>query len=124
MSDPGLRGRLKRPGSWPFLGLLLVLAFLSHDALMAAPAQASAAERLSLALSLDVLALDASSPHGCTIGRTAALGTQNVLFGHSTSSGVTEHFILSRPTGLPLYAGMTQARSPTAQRAVLQVFRI
>ena len=42
-------------GSRPVLGLLVVLAFLGHDVIMAAPRPALAAERPSLALTLDVL---------------------------------------------------------------------
>jgi hypothetical protein len=126
MSDPGPRTRLKMRDSWPFLGLLVVLAFLGHDVIMAAPAPALAAGRASPAVTLDGVAPQASSPHphGCTIGQPAALGIQTAPLAPSTSSGVIDHPTLTRLTGLPTYAAATQARSPTAQRAILQIFRI
>jgi hypothetical protein len=113
-------------GSWPLLGLLVLLAFLGHDVIMAAPAPALAAERASAAVTLDGVAPQASSPHphGCTIGQPAALGIQIVPLAQSTPAGVIDHSAFTRLTGPPSYAATTQARSPTAQRAVLQVFRI
>jgi hypothetical protein len=104
--------------------LLLVLAFLSHDLIMATPAPAVAAQRPSLALTQDAPAIHAPSPHGCMIVRPAALETQKAPLGHPTLSGVMEHGIASHPYGLPSCAGVTQARSPTAPRALWQVFRI
>jgi hypothetical protein len=126
MRDLGPRTPRKMRGPWPFLGLLMVLAFLGHDVIMAAPAPALAAGRASSAVTLDSAASQASSPHphGCTIGQPAALGIQTAPLAQSTSSGVIDHPALTRLTGLPTYAATTQARSPTAQRAILQVFRI
>jgi hypothetical protein len=113
-------------GPWPLLGVLVVLAFLGHDVIMAAPAPALAAGRASPAVTLDGVAPQASSPHphGCTIGQPAALGIRTAPLAESTSSGVIDHSAFTRFTGLPSYAATTQARSPTAQRAILQVFRI
>jgi hypothetical protein len=126
MSNAGRRTQLLTRGSWPFLGLLVVLAFLGHDALMAAPSPALAAERPSLARTLEAPETHAWNPlaHGCEIGRAAALKTQDVTLRQSTTTVVIGHPVLLRPAGLPSYAAPTQARSPTAQRAVLQVFRI
>ena len=124
MIRPGRRTQRHSWGSWPCLGLLLVLAFLSHDLIMALPVPALAVERPSLVLTQDVPAIHASSPHGCTIVRPAALETQSVPLGHPALSGVIGQVIASHPAEMPSYAGMTQARSPTAPRALLQVFRI
>jgi hypothetical protein len=126
MSNAGQRTRLMMRGSWPFLGLLVVLAFLGHDFSMAAQSQARAAERPSLAFALTTLETHASAPHahGCDIGRPAAFKAPEVLPLQSTTCVIIRHPVLLRPAGLPSYAAGTQARSPTAQRAVLQVFRI
>lgn len=124
MSELGRRMRLNQRGSWSLLGLLLVLAFLSHDVIMAAPAPALAVEHPSPALSQEVHALHTSSPHGCAIVRPAALETQSVPLGHSALDGVFWPQILTRPAGLSLRADMPPVRSPTASRALLQVFRI
>src|SRR5688572_30909274 len=77
MSNLTRRTRPMMRGSWPFLGLLVVLAFLGHDALMAAPSPALAAERSSLARTLEAPEAHAWNPHsdGCDIGRAAALKT-------------------------------------------------
>jgi hypothetical protein len=126
MSNLGRRTRPMMRGSWPFLGLLVVLAFLGHDALMATPSPALAAERSSLARTLEAPEARAWNPlsHGCEIGRAAALKTQDVPLRQSTTAVVIGHPVLLRPAGPLSYAAPTQARSPTAQRAVLQVFRI
>jgi hypothetical protein len=126
VSHPGRRTRLMMRGFWPFLGLLVVLAFLGHDVIMAAPSPALAAERPSLALTLTTLETQASTPHahGCDIGRPAVFRTPEVLPRQSTTCVIIRHPVLLRPAGLLSYAAGTQARSPTAQRAVLQVFRI
>jgi hypothetical protein len=126
MSNLGRRTRPMMRGSWPFLGLLVVLAFLGHDALMAAPSPALAAERPSLARTLEAPEAHAWNPlsHGCDIGQAAALKTPDVPLRQSTTAVVIGHPVLIQPAGLPSYAAPTQARSPTAQRAVLQVFRI
>src|SRR5215207_6705293 len=70
MSNAGRRTRLMMRGSWHFLGLLVVLAFLGHDSLMAAPSPALAAERPSLARTVEAPEAHASAPHahGCDIG--------------------------------------------------------
>jgi hypothetical protein len=126
MSNAGRRTQLLMRGSWPFLGLLVVLAFLGHDALMAAPSPALAAESPSLAHTLEAPETHVWNPlsHGCDIGQAAALKTQDVPLRQSTTVVVIGHPVLIQPAGLPPYAAPTQARSPTAQRAVLQVFRI
>lgn len=124
MSNVGRRTRLMTRGSWPFLGLLVVLAFLGHDALMVAPSPALAAERPSLART--TLETHASAPHahGCDIGRPAALKAPEVLSLESTTCVIIRHPVLLLPAGLRSHVSVPQARSPTAQRAVLQVFRI
>jgi hypothetical protein len=113
-------------GSRPFLGLLVMLALLGHDAIMAAPSPALAAARPSLALTRETVAPHASHPHphGCDSGRPAVLRAPDVPLRQSTTAVVIGHPVLIQPAGLPSYAAPTQARSPTAQRAVLQVFRL
>ena len=126
VSHPGRRTRLMMRGSCPFVGLLVVLACLGHDVIMAVPSPALAAESASLALALTTLETHASTPHahGCDIGRPAVFRAPEVLPRQSTTCVIIRHPVLLRPAGLLSYAAGTQARSPTAQRAVLQVFRI
>ena len=124
VSNPGRRARLMMRGSWPFLGLLVVLAFLGHDFSMAAQNLVLAAERPSLALTTPETHASAPHVHGCDIGRPAAFKAPEVLPLQSTTCVIIRHHVLIQPAGLPSYAAPTQARSPTAQRAVLQVFRI
>jgi hypothetical protein len=108
------------------MGLLLLIAFFGHDILMAAPRPAHAAERPSLSLTPGALAPHASSPHpqGCEINRPAVLKTPDAPPLQPTTPAMIVHTVLSRPVGLPSHTAATQARSPTAQRAVLQIFRI
>lgn len=113
-------------GFWPVLGFIVVLAFLGHDIIMATPNPALAEESPTLALAQDALLPHASTPmsHGCDVGRPAMLKAPDALPRQSTTSSITAQVIVSRPAGLPPYAAATQTRSPTAQRAVLQVFLI
>ena len=110
----------------PLLGLLVVLTFLGHDVMMAAPRPALDADRPSLALRFDPLEVLAAEPHphGCDIGQTMVLKASDRPLPHSTTDVIVGHPILFRLTGLPWNVAVTQARSPTAQRAVLQIFRI
>lgn len=126
MSNAGRRTRLMTRGSGLVLGLLVVLAFLGHDVIMATPHPALAAENPTLALTVNALQPHASTPvsHGCDIGRPAVLKAPDALPRQSTTAVIVVHPIVVRPAGRPSYAAATQARSPTAQRAVLQVFRI
>jgi len=104
----------------------VVLAFLGHDVIMAVPHPAVAADRPSLALRIDpveVLAAE-SHPRGCDIGQTMVLKASDAPLPHSTTDDIVGHPFLIRLTGLPWHVAITQARSPTAQRAVLQIFRI
>jgi len=104
----------------------VVLAFLRHDVMMAVPGPALAADRQSLALRLDLLEVLAgeSHPHGCDIGQTMVLKVSDAPLPRSTNDVIVGHPILIRLTGLPWNVAVTQARSPTAQRAVLQIFRM
>ena len=108
------------------LGLLVVLAFLGHDVMMAVPRPALAADKPSLALRLDTLEASAAAPHphGCDIGQTMVLKATDAPLPPSTTDVIVGHPILIRLTGLPWHVAITQARSPTAQRAVLQIFRL
>ena len=114
--------------SRPLLGLLMVLAFLSHDVIMAVPHPALAVDRPSLALGLepDTFEAHATAPHpdSCQIGKMMVLKAPDAPLRHSTASVIVGHPILIRLTGLPWHVAVTQARSPAAQRAVLQIFRI
>ena len=126
MSDLEPRMRPIRRVCRPLLGLLVVLTFLGHDVIMAVPHPALAADRPSLALRLDPLEVLAaeSHPHSCDIGQTMVLKASDAPLPHSTTDVIVGHPILTRLTGLPWHVALTQARSPTAQRAVLQIFRI
>ena len=126
MSDPEPRMRPIRRVSRPLLGLLVVLALLGHDVMMAAPHPALAADRPSLALGLDTLEASAAAPHphGCDIGQTMVLKTSDAPLRHATTDVIVDHPVLILPAGLSWHVAVTQARSPTAQRAVLQIFRI
>jgi hypothetical protein len=108
------------------IGLLLAIAFLGHDVLMIAPNPASAAENSPPTLTVGSFNLNVSHPHphGCGIGQAAALKTPDAPLRQSITSLIIVHSVLPRPAGLPSFAAATQARSPTTQRAVLQVFRI
>jgi hypothetical protein len=112
--------------SRPLLGLLVVLAFLGHDVIMAIPYPALAADRPSLALGLDTFETSVAAPHshGCDIGQTMVLKAPDAPPWQSGTDVVVGHQILTRPAGLPWHVAVTQARSPTAQRAVLQIFRL
>ena len=118
--------RPMRRVSRPLLGLLVVLAFLGHDVMMAVPHPALAADRPSLALRLDPLEASAAAPQpqGCDIGQTMVLKASDAPLREATPGVIVGHPILTRPAGLPSHVAVTQARSPTAQRAVLQIFRI
>ena len=126
MCDPDPRTRPMMRGSWRFLALLMVLAFLGHDVLMAAQRPALAAERPSLALTLSPLeaSVVAPHPHGCAIGQTMVLKAADAPLRQSTSCVFVGHPLLTQLAGLPSHAAIAQARSPTAQRVVLQVFRL
>lgn len=108
------------------IGLLLVLAFLGHDVVMAAPSAALAAERPPLTLALETLEAHASNPHpdGCDIGQTAAFNAPEAPVGQPLAATMAAHPAPSRPAVLPSYTAATRARSPSEQRAVLQVFRM
>lgn len=110
----------------PLLGLLVVLAFLGHDLIMAVPHPALAAGRPPLALEPDTLAAHAAAPHpdSCQIGQTMVLNTSDAPLRQSTTDVIVGHLVLTWSAGLPWHVAVTQARSPTAQRAVLQIFRI
>lgn len=108
------------------IGVLVVLAFLGHDVMMAVPRHALVADGPSLALALDTFEAHAAAPHpdSCQTGQTMVLKTSDVPLRQSTTDAIVGHPILIRLTGLPWHVAVTQARSPTAQRAMLQIFRI
>jgi hypothetical protein len=126
MIDPEPRMRSLRRVFRPLLGLLVVLAFLGHDVMMATQRPTLAADRPSLALRLDAPEAHAATPHpnGCDIGQKMALKAADGPMPPSTTYVIVGHPVLTRPAGLPSHVAVTQARSPTAQRAVLQIFRI
>lgn len=120
------QGPVRSPAPSPALiGLLLALAFLGHDVVMAAPSPALAAERPSPTLTPGLPEPHARSPHphGCDIGQTASLNAPEAPVGQPLAAAMAAHPVPSRPAALPSSTGATQARSPSAQRAVLQVFR-
>lgn len=126
MSDQDLHMRLMRRVSRPLLGLLVVLAFLGHDVMMAAPPPALAASGPARALEPDTFEAHAAAPHpdSCQIGQTMVLKPSDPPLRQSATDAIVGHPILIRLTGLPWHVAVAQARSPTAQRAVLQIFRI
>lgn len=118
--------RPMRRVSRPLLGLLVVLAFLGHDVIMAVPHPVLDADGPSLALEPDTFEVHAAAPHpdSCQIGQTMVLKVSDAPLQQATTDAIVGLPILIRPTGLPWHVAVTQARSPTAQRAVLQIFRI
>jgi hypothetical protein len=126
MSDLEPRIRPMQRVSRPLLGLLVVLTFLGHDVMMTVPHPALAADGPSLALEPDTFEAHAAAPHpeSCQIGQTMVLKASDPPLRQSTTDAIVGHPILIRPTGLPWHVAVAQARSPTAQRAVLQIFRI
>jgi hypothetical protein len=125
MCDPDLRTRLMMQDSWRFLALLMVLAFLGHDVMMVAPVSAVDPGESASALIADPPAphVVASHPDNCQIGQMMVLEAPPPRLPHPIIAFVVQ----PRPTrpGLSLAtSAATQARSPTAQRAVLQIFRI
>ena len=125
MCHPDPRTRSMMRGSWRFLALLMVLAFLGHDVLMTVPPPALA-DKPSLALRLDPVETHAEvpHPHSCDIGQQMVLKVPDSPLRQSTTCIIVGQPILTRPAGLPSHVSVTQARSPTAQRAVLQIYRI
>jgi hypothetical protein len=128
MSDLETGMRPMKRGSRALLGLLMVLAFLGHDVIMAVQHPALAVDRPSLALGLEPDTFEAHAtapyPDSCQIGQVMVLKAPDAALWHSTAGVIVGHPILTRLTGLPWNVAVTHARSPTAQRAVLQIFRL
>ena len=111
--------------TWPLLGLLVVLAFLGHDVIMVAPVSAVDAGELATAPIADpsVPHALASHPDSCQIGQTMVLQAPAPRLPHPMIAFVAQRRITRSGPVLPTSA-VTEARSPTAQRAVLQIFRL
>jgi len=125
MCDSDPRTRLMMQGSWRFLALLMVLAFLGHDVMMVAPVSAVDAGESASALIADPSAPHAVDPHpdNCQVGQMMVLEAPPPRLPHPMIAFVAQ-LQLTRPGPYPATSAVTQARSPTAQRAVLQIFRI
>jgi hypothetical protein len=111
--------------TWPLLGLLVVLAFLGHDVIMIAPVSAVDAGELATAPIADpsVPHALASHPDSCQIGQTMVLQAPAPRLPHPMIAFVAQLRMTRLGSSLATFAD-TQVRSPTAQRAVLQIFRI
>lgn len=112
----------------PLLGLLVVLAFFSHDVMMAGPIAGVPASLPPPphALTSDTVAHHAAAPHpqGCQIGQAMVLKPSARELPCLGPAAFVGHPTLTLPAVLPSRSVVTRTRSPTAQRAVLQVFRL
>jgi len=125
MCDPDPRTRPKMRGYWPFLALLMVLAFLAHDIMMVVPVSAVDAGESASALIADLSASHAVAPHpdNCQVGQMMVLERPAPRLPHLMIALVAQ-LRMTRPGPSQATTAVTQARSPTAHRAVLQVFRL
>jgi hypothetical protein len=104
----------------------VVLAFLVHDALMAAPASVVAAGQPAIEHPVDSSEphVSAPHPHGCQIGQTMVAKAPDSPLRHPIATAFVGYPAMTPPPGLRWHSTVARMRSPTAQRAELQVFRI
>jgi hypothetical protein len=125
MCNPDPRTRLMMRGSWRFLALLMVLAFLGHDVMMVAGVSPVDAGESASALIADPSAPHAVASHldNCQVGQMMVLEAPPPRLPHLMIAFVAQ--LRMTPPGPSLATSAdTQVRSPTAQRAVLQIFRL
>jgi hypothetical protein len=126
MAATGRQSRLRMGWSLrPWLGLIVVFAFLGHDVVMTTPITAMTAQGPALAETGDppVSHAVAAHPDNCQIGQTMVLQAAAPRLPHPMIMFVAQLWITPPGPSLATSA-VTQVRSPTAQRAVLQIFRI
>ncbi len=132
------RGRRGRFSGWPLAGLLLVLAFLGHDLLMAGPAWAATAPTPASphqahsqpASHFDASDIDplAPAPHhlqDCGVGQWAvprASDEPEIIQTELTPRGVSQMVSALHRSATPLWH--EPGRSAPHRRALLQVYRI
>jgi hypothetical protein len=122
MQQPQTR---RAPPNPALVGLLLVLAFLGHDVLMAAPASGagpSGAVRSGLPETNAPTAV-AAHPHDCGVGQTMAPRAPDYQPGHSLITIIVGRPALAALAFVPI-RGVTRTQSHAPPHAVLQVFRI
>jgi hypothetical protein len=109
----------------PWLGLIVVFAFLGHDVVMTTPISAMTAQGPAHAETRDPPVSHVVAPHseGCQIGQVMVLEAPPHRLPQQTTAFVAQFRMTRSGPVLPISA-VTGARSPTAQRAVLQIFRI
>jgi hypothetical protein len=109
----------------PWLGLIVVFAFLGHDVLMTTPVSAMTAQGASHAETGDPPMSHGAPPHseGCQIGQVMVLEAPAHRLPQLATAFVAQLRMTQSSPVLPTSA-VTGTRSPTAQRAVLQIFRI
>jgi hypothetical protein len=107
------------------VGLLLVLAFLGHDVVMAAPASGAGPNELVRSSVPETIAPSAvaAHPHGCGVGQTMAPRTPDHQPGHSAITIIAGRLSLAALAFVPS-RGVLRMQSHAPPRAVLQVFRI
>jgi hypothetical protein len=107
------------------VGLLLVLAFLGHDVLMAAPDASAGLNEEVRSLSPETIASSAvaAHPHGCGIGQTMAPRTPDYQPAHSAITIIVGSPTLAVLAFVPS-RGVIRTQSHAPPRAVLQIFRI
>ena len=114
-------------GWWlgPWLGLIVVFAFLGHDVVMTTPVSAMTAPELAHAETGDRPVSHVVAPHseGCQIGQVMVLEAPPHRLPQLATAFVAQLRMTRSDPVLPTSA-VPGARSPTAQRAVLQIFRI
>jgi hypothetical protein len=122
----GQRAPRSAPPNPVLIGLVLVIAFVGHAVLMDAlsPAQAAVSAPLTLSTEADEAHVSHRHQHGCEISLPAVLKDSDAPLRQSTTPVIPGHPVLVRLAGLLPTTATTQARSPAAQRALLQVFRI
>jgi hypothetical protein len=107
------------------VALLLVLAFVGHDVAMALPTPSVVAVELPVAGSPEISELHAATPHphGCQVVQEMVLKADGPELPRPLAIAFGGYPVLPRLRG-PLLRDAREARPPTAERSVLQVFRI
>lgn len=126
MGGTGGQSRFRRKWSLrPWLGLIVVFALLGHGVAMTTPVSAMTAPGLAHAETGDRPISHIVTPHseGCQIGQVMVLeGPPHRL--PQLAAAFVAQFRMTRSGPVMPTSEVAGARSPTAQRAVLQIFRI
>lgn len=109
----------------PWLGLIVVFAFLGHDLVITTPLSAMTAQGPAHVETGDPPVSHVVAPHseGCQIGQVMVLKGPPHRLPQLLTAFVAQ-FRMTRSGPVLPNSAVSSARSPTAQRAVLQVFRI